>query len=65
MGSAEMTEGIWGKVSQLNAGEMPLPGSPVPPWKLGPNTTSPERLETAGPNYFFLLWLTVLNSNED
>lgn len=25
MGSAEMTDSIWGKISQLNAGEMPLP----------------------------------------
>lgn len=57
-----MTEGIWGKISQLNAGEMPLPRLLLLHGSCG--TLSPDdfRLPVL-PKFlifFFLQWLMVL-----
>lgn len=64
MGSVEMTEGIWGKVSQLNAGEMPLPRLSCSFMEAGAQQHLSKGLEIASPK-FFLQWPMVLNSKED
>lgn len=67
-----MTEGIWGKISQLNAGEMPLPRLLLLHGSCGTFSPDDFRLPVL-PKFliffilffFFLQWLMVLNSKED
>jgi len=59
MGSAEMTEGIWGKCSQLNAEEMPLLKLSCSSIEAGAQQYVSRRLATAGCN--ILRCLMMLN----